>query len=303
MPVGALIHRLYGYVVGAALCTAAFDAPARTVTVAHAGRTLVAELELAGGRTLADGAILMVHGTMAHRGADPMRHLRRLLRDRGHSTLSINLSLGRDRREGMFDCAWPNTHRAEDALAEIGVWLDWLRREGARRVTLLGFSRGGQQAAWFAAQRPPGALEAVVLLAPIVAGDLAGRYAARFGAAIEPLVARARALQSAGEGGGHLRGVGFLNCERTDVSADAFLSYYAPRPESELAVTLPRVAAPVLVVVAGGDEIVRDLDQRIAPLADGKRVRMTVIPGSDHFFRDLYGEDAADAVDAFLREH
>jgi pimeloyl-ACP methyl ester carboxylesterase len=301
--VDALIRRFYGCVVSAALCTAAFDVPARAVTVPHAGQTLGAELELARGRVLADGVILMVHGTMAHRDMDAMRHLRRLLQDKGHSTLSINLSLGRDRREGMFDCAWPNTHRAEDALAEIGVWLDWLRREGARRVTLLGFSRGGQQAAWFAAQGPRAGLDTVVLLAPILAGDLAGRYAARFGTPIEPLLARARALQSAGNGAALLRGVGFLNCEQADVSADAFLSYYAPRPDSELSATLPRIAAPVLVVVAGGDEIVRDLDQRIAPLADGKRVRMTVIPGSDHFFRDLYGEDAVDAVDGFLREH
>jgi len=59
---------------------------------------------------------------------------------------------------------------------------------------------------------------------------------------------------------------------------------------------------PVLVVVAGGDEIVRDAARRIAPLADGRRVRMEVIAGADHFFRDLFGEDAADAVHAFLRE-
>lgn len=267
----------------------------------HGGLGLGGVLELGAGRALADGVVVMVHGTMAHRNMDALRHLRRLLHDKGHSTLSINLSLGRDRREGMFDCAWPNTHRAEDALAEIGLWLDWLKREGARRVTLLGFSRGGQQAAWFAAQTPPGALDAVVLLAPIVAGDPAGRYAARFGAPIEPLLARARALQSAGNGGELLRGVGFLNCERTDVSADAFLSYYAPPPVSELSETLPRIAAPVLVVVAGGDEIVPDLDKRIAAVADGKRVRVKVIPGADHFFRDLYGEDAVDAVDEFLR--
>lgn len=297
----AVIRQVYGFAVAAAMCTAASDATARDVALTHAGLTLGAALELAAGRTLADGAVVMVHGTMAHRSMDAMRHLRRLLHEKGHNTLSINLSLARDRREGMFDCAWPSTHRAEDALVEIGLWVDWLKREGAGRVTLLGFSRGGQQAAWFAAQSPPGALDAVVLLAPIVAGDLAGRYMARFGVPIEPLLARARALQSAGKGGELLRGVGFLNCDRADVSADAFLSYYAPPPASELVATLPRIAAPVLVVVAGGDEIVPDLDKRIAPAADGKRVRVKVIPGADHFFRDLYGEDAVDAVDEFLR--
>lgn len=35
--------------------------------------------------------------------------------------------------------------------------------------------------------------------------------------------------------------------------------------------------------------------------ADGPRLRSTVVSGADHFFHDLYGEDAADAIDAFLR--
>lgn len=216
----AVIRCVYGFAAAAAMCTAASNAAAWSVAWTHAGVPLGAALELAAGRTPADGAAVMVHGTMAHRDMDELRHLRRLLQEKGHSTLSIDPSLGRDRPEGMFDCAWPNTHRAEDALVALGPWLDSLKREGAGRTTLLGFSRGGQQAEWFAAQSPPGALDAVVLLAPIV---------------------------------------------------------------------------------AGGDEVVPDLDKRIAPATDGKRVRVKVIPGADHSFRDPYGEDAVDAVDEFLR--
>jgi len=297
-----VIRAAYALLGAAALVVAAPVGAATEVTRLHQGLTLRATLQLAPGRALADGLVLLVHGTMGHRDMEVMRQFRRLLRERGHSTLAINLALGLDRREGMFDCATPSRHRAADALAEIGAWLDWAAREGARRVTLAGFSRGGQQAAWFAAERRHPALARVVLLAPIFAADLAERYAERFGAPLAPLLAEAGALVAAGRGGALLGPLGFLNCERTMASAEALLSYYAPEPSSELPATLARIAVPVLVVVAGGDQIVRDAARRIAPLADGRRVRMEVVAGADHFFRDLYGEDAADAVHAFLRE-
>jgi alpha/beta superfamily hydrolase len=57
----------------------------------------------------------------------------------------------------------------------------------------------------------------------------------------------------------------------------------------------------VLVVVAGNDEAVVGLDKRIAPLVDGRRVQMKVVDGADHFFRDLFADDAVEAVDAFLK--
>lgn len=38
----------------------------------------------------------------------------------------------------------------------------------------------------------------------------------------------------------------------------------------------------------------------VAPLADGTRVQMKVIEGSDHTFRDLYTDDAVDTIIAFL---
>jgi pimeloyl-ACP methyl ester carboxylesterase len=297
--IDALIRGAYSCAAMVALAAAfAGAAAASEVTLPHGAVTLRATLDLARGRTVADGVVLMVHGTMGHRDMEVMRHFRQLLGEKGYSTLAINLSLGLDRREGMYDCALPSRHRAEDALAEIGAWMDWAARQGARRVTLLGFSRGAQQAAWYAAGRPHASLARLVLLVPIFPSDFAGRYAARFGKPLAPLLDQARSAQPRTL----LRGIGFLNCDDTAASAEAVLSYYAAPPASELAATLRRVGVPTLVVVAGADQIVVDLDKRIAPLVDGRRVRMTLVPGADHFLRDLYGEDAADAIHDFLRQ-
>lgn len=118
---------------------------------------------------------------------------------------------------------------------------------------------------------------------------------------MKPLLEQARSLVKAGKGQVRLENVAFLTCPATDVTAESFLSYYAPGPELEMPALLKRVKSPALVVVAGGDQVVRDLDKAIAPLVDGKRLRMAVVPGADHFFRDLYGEDAMEEIVKFLR--
>ncbi len=288
------------------LAAAAFapaGASARDVTLRHAGLTLNATLELAEGKSAGDGVVLMVHGTMQHNDFSTMRAFRTLLRAQGFSTLAVNLGLGVDNRRGLYDCERPSTHRFGDALGEIGAWLEWLQANGAKRVVLFGFSRGGQQAAWFAAERDHPALASLVLLAPINPAEFAqpARYEAQSGKRLEPVLEQARALASAGRGGAWLKNVAFLNCPDTSVTAESFLSYYAVGPQLEMPALLKRLRKPALVVVAGADQIVRDLDKRLAPLADGKRLSVAVVAGSDHFFRDLYGEDASDEIVKFLR--
>jgi pimeloyl-ACP methyl ester carboxylesterase len=63
---------------------------------------------------------------------------------------------------------------------------------------------------------------------------------------------------------------------------------------------LPQIGTPVLVVAGSEDAVVKGLVEKVQPLADGKRVQLKVVEGADHFFRDLYAEDVADAVKAML---
>ena len=292
------IQLLYSFTLAAAVFASSAVAAAE-VGVVHRGIGLRAVYERAaaqpGGRPL----VLLVHGTMSHYDMTTVRELRRALLERGYDVLAPNLSLGVDRREGPYDCSRPYTQRADEVLDEIGAWLDWAHAQGARRVVLAGHSRGGQQAAWFAAARRHPALERIVLLAPALSADAIAGYAARFGRPLEPLLEQARRLVAAGRGGELLREVGFFSCERAAVSAEAFLSFYARTSESELPATLPAIRVPTLVVVAGRDEVVPELAQRIAP-AVGARHTLFTVAGADHFFGGLYVEDAADAITAFL---
>ena len=53
------------------------------------------------------------------------------------------------------------------------------------------------------------------------------------------------------------------------------------------------------VVVAGADELVPGVADALEAPGVATR-KISVVDGADHFFRDLYGEDLADAIATFL---
>lgn len=296
------IHRLWRASILGLIALALSPAQAEEVKLEYDGLTLNAELELAPGSDLADGVILMTHGTLAHARMGIMRGLQNVFKEYGYNTLAINLGLGVDDRHGMYDCKQTHTHRHTDALDEIEVWLDWLREQGAGKITLLGHSRGGNQTAWYAAERDMRDVTAVVLIAPALWSEASAReeYKERYGVDLQPLLDRAGGLVEAGKSDALMEAVDFVYCEDTTVSAGAFLSYYAPDPRRDTAHLVPEIEAPVLVIAGSADTVVPGVEAAMAPLAEAGRVDLAVIDGADHMFRDLYWYDVADAVEGFL---
>jgi pimeloyl-ACP methyl ester carboxylesterase len=289
---------------GVALVLAiAMNAPsAEEVTLAHGGLTLNANLETAGGDWQKGPVVLMTHGTLAHGRMEIMQSLQSALKDRGISSLSLTLSLGLDKRRGMYECATPHTHKHTDAVEEIGAWLGWLQSQGVAKVALLGHSRGGNQTARFAAAHPDASVTAVILVAPQTWSEAyaAEDYQKRYGKALAPQIEQARRLAAEGKGGSLMEHVDFVYCPDTSATAAAFLSYYAPDPRMDTPHLIPEIKAPVLVIAGSEDDVIKGLVEKVQPLADGQRVKLTVVDGADHFFRDLYAEEIADAVQALL---
>lgn len=283
----------------AALALLALAAPplrAEPVSIHHDGVALAGELRVVSAGGLADGAVVLVHGTLAHHRMELIATLQDLLAERDLNSLAITLSLGIPRREGMYDCAVPHAHRHTDAAAEIDAWLGWLAARGAGPVTLLGHSRGGNQVARhaLAAARAPRAL---VLLAPASfnAERAAATYRARNGEALRPRIEAAAAAAP----DAWLDGVPFLYCGPSRVAAGTFLSYHRDDGLHDTPSLLPRLPVPTLVIAGSADTTIPDVAARAAPHLDGD-TRLVVVDGADHFFRDLYAEDVADAVAAFV---
>lgn len=293
----ALLHPLFFLLLAAAVSVSADE-----VRLQHDGLTLNADLQLADGKQLSDGALLITHGTLAHNDMELIRTLQRLLASAGYNSLAINLSLGLDDRHGMYDCATPHRHQHTDALDEIGLWLDWLKQQGAQRVALMGHSRGGNQTAWFAAERGDDAVSHVLLLAPQTwsAGKHAQDYEKRYGKPLVPVLEKARQLSAAGRGDTLIEGVDFIYCENTAATANSILSYYAEDERMDTPVLLPRIPKPVMVFAGSDDTTVEGLVEKVEPLADGENIQLYVVDGAGHFFRDLFAEEVVDEVSAFI---
>lgn len=283
-------------------------------TSAHAGAeevtrkwgdiTLNANLELAEGKTLADGVMLMTHGTLAHGRMEIMKTLQGLFKEYGHSTLAITLSLGEDNRHGMFDCAAPHKHKHTDALDEIGAWLEWLKEKGAKKIVMLGHSRGGNQTAWFVTERDDPAIEKIVLIAPMTwtQAETEEGYEARYGKELNPILRKARAMIKEGKGAETLEHTDFLYCNDATVSAEAFVSYYSPDPRFDTPLLLRKVAKPALVFAGSQDTAVKNLPEKIRARKLEDSVRLVEIDGADHFFRDLFAYDIVETTVEFLKD-
>lgn len=281
-------------------------ARAEELKIPFQGLTLVGNLEMAEGKSLKDGVIVTVHGNMAHYGMEMIEALQGIGKERGYNTLAINLSLGVNERHGMHDCTLPQTHRRQDAINELGAWIDWLKSKGAKNVVLEGHSMGANQVALFMAERNPDLVRVIVLLAPTTWDneDVAKSYAARGGRELKPTMDRAHALVEAGKGDTMMPDTQFLTCANTaTVSAASFASYYTTAPDRDTPNLIARIKKPVLVLAAQNDTIHYKVAEKFAPVADGERVRVKTIDGADAFFRDLYAEDAVDAILEFVAAH
>ena len=286
----------------AVLAIAAVRAEAEDVAQEHAGLELLGRLEIASGKSLqADGVALIVHGTLAHHGMEIIRDLQANLKRQGINTLAITLSLGLNRRTGMFNCMLEHDHRFGDAVEELSAWSDWLKTRGASRIDIIGHSRGGAQAALFAVEEPAQVTGKVVLVAPLVElppAEAAKRYADQFGGPLAPAIAAAREREDGGQGDMLIDVPGFLNCPQARVTAGAFLDYYeGSRPG--IVELLGQITRPTLVVAAGADEMVPGVAEKLGGRSD--KVEIATVEGADHFFLDLYGEDLAERIAAFLK--
>jgi len=286
------------------LVLAGVQAQASEVSLDQAGLKLNASWMPAGEEWQSGPVLLMTHGTLAHGRMEIMATLQQLFSDAGLSSLSITLGLGQSDRHGMYDCATLHTHRHTDALDEIGLWLQWLKAQGAEQVVLLGHSRGGNQTAWFALERDDPVVKKVVLIAPLTWDEQAeaGSYEKRYGEPVSKLLAQAQAQVDAGKGNAEIKTSGFIYCADATATADAVLSYYKPEPRMDTPSLMPKIDKPVLVIAATNDESVPGLPDRLAPLAEQGEIELVVIDGADHFFRDLYADEVVEAIQPFVEQ-
>lgn len=290
-------------IVSALTLTASFSAHAEEVKQSYNGMTVNANVVLAEGQTLKDEVVLLTHGTLTHNGRETYSGIQKLLAENGISSVAPNLSLNINDRHGEHDCAVFNTHKHEDAVLEIGFWLNWLKEQGADSVSLMGHSRGGNQTAWYSVENDSDMIKKVILIAPATWSNeaQAESYEKQFGVALQPILDNAEALVKAGKGDTKLTKTNFIYCENADVSAEAFASYYRNDERMDTPTLLKKAVKPTLVIIGSADTVVADLSDKMEALKN-PLVQHVTLEGADHFFLDLSAEELVDESVTFIKE-
>lgn len=285
-----------------ALGMAFSTAQADEVTVKQGDTTLRGELTLADGKTAKDGVILLLHGTFAHNKMEIMQALADLLKEKGYNTLAVNLSFSVDKRPSdMLDCKIEHKHKHEDAIVELDTWMNWLKEQGASKVVVLGHSRGGNQAAWYAAEKDSALLEKVVAVAPATTDpDKASKeYEERYKKPLADILAEAQKLVDAGKGDTVMELPGLVYCENAKATADSVIGYYKTDERRNTPSLLSKIKKPMLIVMGSADEVVADLPAKLEGIKQ-ENLKLETVEGADHFFLDLYADELADKVVGFV---
>lgn len=278
-------------------------AQAKEVKQQFNGLTVNANLLMADGAGFADGIVLLTHGTLTHKGRSTYDQLQKNLAAEGVSSLAINLSLGLNDRQGEYDCNVAHTHKHTDALDEIDFWLNWLEKQGATQVTLMGHSRGGNQTAWFAAERDRALIKKVVLVAPATGEQQSAKeYQDKYGVAVDTVLAKANKLIKAGKGDTLMKDTDFIYCKKTQVTAAAFADYYTVKPQFDTPTLLNNPNKPTLVIMGSADTVVADLPEKLQPMIDAGKIETVTLEDADHFFLDFASEDMATATTEFINQ-
>lgn len=274
---------------------------ASEVTLEYQGLTLNANLELSPGSDFKDGIVLIVHGYLAHNKMEIIRTSQQALLDNGQSSLAINLSLGVDNRHGFYECTSPHRHTQENAVDELKAWVGWLRDKGVTKITMMGHSRGANQIMIYAVEDKAPEVTKLVMLAPGMGTTAGLTYKDRYGKSFEEPLALASQRAAAGKGSDLMADIDLLSCPKARVSADSFISYYGKNNKFRQFTTyLPRISVPTLIVIGTLDDRQPNAREIVAPFVDNDHIRLGIIEGAGHFFRDFNLDEAMELAVEFI---
>jgi pimeloyl-ACP methyl ester carboxylesterase len=279
---------------------------AEEIKIEHQGLDVLANLDLAPGKSLkTDGAVILLHDSLAHHRVELIAALQELLHARGINTLAITLSLGLNARRGMYDCGLEQDHRNEDAREELQTWVNWLKEKGAANVVLAGHGRGGVQVAYYLTKDADKVVKKAILIAPLAQTftSAGGEYEERFRRPLQPVLAEAERHMAEDQANQLMENVAFLQCPEARVTSGAFINYYGDNPNLYTPSLVPGIKVPTLIAVGDQDPLGQELSAAISGIpTDTRNVTQAAITGADSQFRDVAADHLADRMKTFLQQ-
>ena len=255
----------------------------------------------------ADGnvAVVLLHGTLAHNRMEIINTFATLIsQDYGYPVLTPNLSLNTKERMGekiqtstkgyatLTACDIEHTHKYEDAASELGTWVEYLKQEGFEKILVSGHSRGGRQvSAFLAGNDEPSVIGGVLIASGLSRSERnIEKYKEDTGLDLTQLLTQFAKLSP----DQYVDVPKFIYCDKPRVTAGAFISEYADNPAHSAPYNVQKIKnIPILVIGGSEDTVVPNIEAHFEALTGQNNLSVQVIEGADHFFRDLYADDAA----------
>ena len=238
-----------------------------------------------------ESIFIILHGTRGHKNLELISLLRESLYDSGFDSISINLSYGiKNREDDFLPCDIEHKHLVSDSLNEIKFWYDYSKKLEYKKIHLIGHSRGGLDIINFYEklnESDKSIIDLIFLLAPSSDDnqDHMNTYMKEYQIDIKNI-----------DDNDVIR-INFLGCENAQVHGKSFKSYYHNLNTISTMDALRITQANTHVITASDDTIVPLTHEKVERSSNiNNNVKLYLIDGADHFFRDFYFDDLLEII-------
>lgn len=228
-------------------------------------------------------AVLLVHGFLQTRAFSTVATLADRLHDAGYTVLTPTLSLNIPLRKQSLPCEAIHRHGLDEDVAEIALWVRWLKAQGHSHIVLFGHSFGSLQLLAYLSDRPDPAVKAYVGTSLIEAqiGSTDRR------ALIAQLEERLRHNQR------DLVNQSLSFCRKYTSTPEGLLSYVR-WDQTRTLTALKQAPVRTLLIMGDSDNV---LGHNWLKALQHIRTRIVVVKGANHF---MDGEHEFDLLDRTL---
>lgn len=228
-------------------------------------------------------AVLILHGFLQTGEFSTVARMAEPLVAAGYSVLTPTLSLGISRRKSPLACEALHTHRLEDDVAEVRLWIDWLAKQGHKRIVLTGHSFGNLQLVAYIAQHPHSNVSKLIAVSLLDADEHLSPGERK------ALLANIQQQAAHGE---RLITRRLSYCQNYSAPPEAFLSYLTWSRATVLnAISASKV--PTFIIMGSKDERMgADWPSQIK----ARGIPLQLIEGANHFFDAQFEFDLQDAI-------
>ncbi len=234
----------------------------------------------------ADGqpVVIILHGFLQTYEFPTVARLANSLREEEFTVLTPSLTLGIDHRKQSLSCEAIHNHSMEEDAVEISAWVEWLKQQTGKPVTLIGHSVGSLNLLGFMSTQSSENVERLVLISLLnldedkISHNTESSYQ--------------RALENKARSKRGLANYSLSFCERYPSEVDDFLSYRSWTSDRTIS-ALKAIELPMHVILGSKDE--RMTTKWRSELATTP-AQIILVDGAGHFFDTQYEFDLLDEV-------